>query len=590
MIPAVLHQFRGADVESPYPLLLISPKTVQERGVLSLEEFLEQAVDSFSSEKRPARLLKDCLTDLKSESRARTEGCSTLPGVHDVLVAAQEQVYREMVANGLSGRNAERLRRDMDTLAGLVPAKSLVLPLSQDAPVYLLAHLANCDRITRRERLRQEIKDVKQQLLAQTKDGVDAKRRGRIAATVATLEEFLKAEPPAVEVLHHLDGLDDLALGCSVRRQSEPWADAVNRCDELAKGLLATLCALKSARLELADGYVSHIHDSLLGALDSGSLTAEEQLLLPLVIVCVQEDELSAASLGKLVSSGRPIHLLVLSQFLSSADQRRLQGETADAVDPAEFALGYRDVFVQQSSLVAPEHFTGGFAAALRTSQPAVHVVAGCRPLELGLTLSTLAGMECRAKPVFQKCGNAAGFDVSENSEPEEAWPLYPLDYRAFDGSKKYKELPLTLIDFAVMLPSCRESFAVAPMSFEGDDRLMPVGEYLKLSPQDSMYRIPFVWAADGDGLMHRLVVARQLILICRNRLRLWRTMQFRAGLQRERAECASTQLLNQVREQAAEKLMSEHLQQLEVVRAEAAAKMMQTLATLLVGRPRASG
>jgi len=113
------------------------------------------------------------------------------------------------------------------------------------------------------------------------------------------------------------------------------------------------------------------------------------------------------------------------------------------------------------------------------------------------------------------------------------------------------------------------------------------VADYLALPPEEANRLLPFVWAVDGNNLLHRLVISRELILACRDRLNFWHTLQELAGVRNPYVEQAITRTQAEERQQAVaerERLQAEHTIELEQVREAAAGEAMQRLTDILLG------
>jgi ferredoxin len=104
---------------------------------------------------------------------------------------------------------------------------------------------------------------------------------------------------------------------------------------------------------------------------------------------------------------------------------------------------------------------------------------------------------------------------------------------------------------------------------------------------------LPFVWAVDGNALLHRVLISRELILACRDRLNFWHSLQELAGVKNRYVELAIERTQNDERARFADEkaaMQAAHLAEIEAVRERAASEAMQRLTDTLLGLDLAGG
>jgi ferredoxin len=124
------------------------------------------------------------------------------------------------------------------------------------------------------------------------------------------------------------------------------------------------------------------------------------------------------------------------------------------------------------------------------------------------------------------------------------------------------------------------------PAAFPADD-LLPIASYLELDREKAEHRVPFVWAVDGTGHLHRLAITRRLATVCRDRLEFWRTLQELAGIRNEHVRAAVARAVEGARSEAAEELgrrQTAHAEELARAREAATEEGLAGLATFLLG------
>jgi ferredoxin len=236
------------------------------------------------------------------------------------------------------------------------------------------------------------------------------------------------------------------------------------------------------------------------------------------------------------------------------------------------------------------------FLAALDATHTSLNLITtGIRPesalVRLNAWLVAGAGIEGRAHPFFRinpAAGDfaAARMDFSENPEETRDWPVHPFHYRDENGNSIKEELAFTFADYVLLIERLRDHFRVIPPGCDSS-ALVPVADYLARPPEEANRLLPFTWAVDGNSLLHRLVISRELILACRDRLNFWHSLQELAGVRNPYVEQAIEQTSAAEREAAAaeqERLQAEHAAEVEQVRESAAGEAMQRLTDMLLG------
>ncbi|MHC4142592.1 MAG: hypothetical protein ACYSUF_12230, partial [Planctomycetota bacterium] len=135
------------------------------------------------------------------------------------------------------------------------------------------------------------------------------------------------------------------------------------------------------------------------------------------------------------------------------------------------------------------------------------------------------------------------------------------------------------------MEPGFRGHIRILPTALTGDE-LVPIDKYLALPPDEAAERVPYLWAADGDNRLHRVVITQRLAFACRDRLAYWRTLQELAGVRNEYVREAVERETQRLEGEFAAKrteLEDAHAAALAEARAEAAGVAMRNLAEALL-------
>ncbi len=320
-------------------------------------------------------------------------------------------------------------------------------------------------------------------------------RRDRIEATIAVLDNALsdaRHQPP----FRFFEG-------------SGSFQAALEDCDKELDRFTTVLRALRIARLEVESAYQPVVHDEALARFDWQSADGNELLALPPVVVLETAQRLAQVSLtsfGRVLRSGRPIQVLITSAGLYAED---LSGLIPDF---GYLGIAHREAFVLQSSLSRPEHLASGLASMAATLRPAVAIVsvptAPGHDAHLAASLLYLS----RTFPLFR-------YDPDQGTN----WPEH------FELLME-EELPVTAADFAAVSEDFLDHFRVLPAA-AWDDEQMELSEYLRRYSQQPPLAIPFLWVNDESGNPQRAVLTRDLVNLCRDRVRAWNIFEDLAGV-----------------------------------------------------------
>ncbi len=433
-------------------------------------------------------------------------------------------------------------------------------------------------------------------------------RRERIVQALAIMESW---EPNQVLVhFLHIGTLTDPWVQdvdfCQEIAAGDPCAKAMDVFDLEAEKLTAVFSAVRIAQLEIEGIYAPEIHDPWFANFDWEAFSQEELRLVPSVIALGSADQVAGEGLrtfSRLLSSGRPVQILI--RVLAHANPGAgLEGNhfRSYRTELSYLGISHRQAAVYQSSAARHQHLLGCYLSALNASRTSLHVInTGLRPpgklLPLNAWLVAGAAIESRAHPFFRinpEAGDAAAMrmDFSGNPQQESDWPLHPFQYLDDNGNHVSTELAFTFADYALLIERLRDHFRLIPAGCDSDG-LVSMQEYLAMNPEQAYQRVPFVWAIDGNAMLHRLVVSRELALACRDRLNYWHTLQEMAGVRNYYVERAIEETRAEERklaDQERARLQAEHIEELQRVRDTAAGEAMQRLTDVLLGLDTAAG
>ena len=430
------------------------------------------------------------------------------------------------------------------------------------------------------------------------------RRRERIGEVIGVLQAYLATDlTPVVTVVHPqhmavawLEGL----RGVRVIHNPDPARVATDVFDQSVEKMAKLFWAARVAELEVVDEYEPVCHSPILTNLRWQDFSAEEMRLMPPVVAMVTARTLpdrGMTSLSRLLLSGRPVQILATVQSARTPGGTPGEGPFSGfRLELGYLGISHRAALVEQSSAARPGHLMESIRRGLDATRAALHVIAsgqtfgGSTP-QLGAWLHGGAALESRAHPFFrydpekgQSWAKRLNFDG--NSQPRRDWPVYQLPCTTASGEASSLELAFSFADYALLEPVYHREFQ--PISVQSpEDDLVTVDVWARLSADDLVRKVPYVWAVDAEQRLHRLAVSRRLALACRDRLGFWHTLQEMAGINNEYALRAAEKARRETLEEAQARLdarEAELLAEVELVRRGEAREALGRLAASLVG------
>jgi pyruvate-ferredoxin/flavodoxin oxidoreductase len=336
---------------------------------------------------------------------------------------------------------------------------------------------------------------------------------------------------------------------------------------------------VRQVELELNGGYVPEDSDAFFAHFNWEQLNDEEFHLCPPVVAMGGDGamfDIGFQNLSRALMSGKPIKVLIVdtqvysntggqactSGFIGQvADMTPYgasgHGKTESRKEISLIGMAHRTSFVLQGSLSNTTHLLEGFIDGLNSRRPALFNIYAVCPPEHGVgdnsaVAQSKMAVESRAFPLF-RFDPDAGVSFSEcatlegNPALDADFPSYALDYIEENGDRKSLTLPMTFADFALSEGRFAKQFKKAPVETWNDDMVL-LSEFLTLSEAEREGKFPFIWAVDKKNRLLRVLVSKEMVLSCEERLRFWQQLKdvTRTGAQQTNEES----IANRVRQE----------------------------------------
>jgi ferredoxin len=640
VLPALLNAYRDAsNIRYQYPLYLVPPGGASSDVLaIPLSEHFANSLDELAPGAEDARILKDNISWVERYLRQQLETSDPV----DALALFTKAAAALQQHLDLDPGSREKLETDLNSLKDTMAEGAQCLAYGPRVSLHLMLHAIRHRRARGRDRFRQQldgyIHGLESLLDVERSKSPDANEPDSVQSSVGPgsrhfdagalsgmLEQRVQGSvemPPerrarVERALRDLQSWqDDAVLVRFVGQLDDPWfsrqsavdlVDSDNPCataTEIFERDAATFARLfaaaRIATLEIDGNYNSAVHDSWFASFDWQAFSDEEMQLLTPVVALVSADFLAGdglPSFSRLLGSRLPVHVLSWVRAYDNPGAKPGEGPFDSwRFELAYFGVGHRQVVVAQSSAARHEDLLAGFLCALDSNRASLHLInrgtqtKTKKPL-LDPWFVASAALEGRAHPfllVNPDAGDHAAQRVSfaGNPQAENDWPVEKLEYRSADDEVTEMDLAFTFADYALLMPALHDHFRMVPTGFEFPE-LVTVDQYLDAEAEFVDRLVPFVWGIDDEGVLHRLVVSRALVLACRDRLNYWHTLQELAGIHNFYVEEAIDRIIEE--QQAAleaerEQLKKDHEAELENVRSEAAGEAMGQLVDVLMG------
>lgn len=444
-------------------------------------------------------------------------------------------------------------------------------------------------------------------------------RRARIEKAVAALDHF-ELNPIQVRFVHSGDFTgpwDKNPEHFETVVDADPCGRASQLFDAQAVQLAELFAACRIAHLEIDNHYDAVVHDPWFENFGWEAFSEEELLLVPATVALESSVRLAGEGMhafSQLLGSGRPIQVLtrIKGHGNPAASDEMPFGDFR--LELGYLATAHRQCYVSQTSAARYQHLMQGFLEATEIPRTGVHLInTGMQdeiifqesdPHLVGSEVTKSrkqflmdpwmvsgAALEGRVHPFFRinpNKGNtfAERMDFSVNPQAEKEWAIHPFSYRNDEGEMVHTEFAFTFADYALLIPQLRNHFRQVPEGFNST-ALTPIADYLTESESEAFTHIPYIWAVNGENELHKVVVSRELVLACKDRLNYWHTLQELSGVRNPHVEEAikdTTLTLEAKHNSTIAELNAAHEAEIHELRDNATTEVMGKLAQVLMG------
>jgi pyruvate-ferredoxin/flavodoxin oxidoreductase len=328
---------------------------------------------------------------------------------------------------------------------------------------------------------------------------------------------------------------------------ASPWIFHLERDGaELAEGALEGLLSrmadtfrcLRLARLQLDDTYCAFEHDTLLESFSWRDFSDEEWAACPALLVVADR---YTPGVSRLLRSDLPVKVLLINTQQYASQDLALARE-----EPALAAITMQTCFVLQATPANASHLIDGVGRGVHYRGPAIfHLYAadpwahGVQPVDVAA--QTFRKVQSRAFPLFTY-DPARGremherLSLAENEDVERDFGQRLTTVELPNTLRREVAVPVTFGDWAARELRFREEFRFVPKK-DWTTRMIPLAEFITLSPDRRVDHEPYVLVPGGDGRDIRKVASQWVVAETEAHLATWRLLLEMAGVRSSLAD-----------------------------------------------------
>ena len=334
------------------------------------------------------------------------------------------------------------------------------------------------------------------------------------------------------------ENIDSFKFHCSATNCAETIGQIQARIRKTTKFFRA----FHIAKLEIENKYHEKKHDRFFNEFTTNHLTAEDLELTPPIMLYVNTqfmDETQLAAITEILTTDLPIKIILLNNDVMD-ESGLLPDQQTWSTKFANMAISLNNVYVYQSAVADGEQFANGILNGMKYNGPALfNIFIG--PEEnsssIPLELVSLMAEESRAFPnlIYNPAKSTdwgLRFNIHDNPQCESDWVSEKFTYQDSNDNETSIDLAFTFVDFLAADSRFSNHFLYLPRN-RWHENMILVQDYLKLKPEESKYKLPYILMIGGNGTLFRVIPSSFLIRMALSWLDIWKSLQ-EVGLYKE--------------------------------------------------------
>ena len=161
------------------------------------------------------------------------------------------------------------------------------------------------------------------------------------------------------------------------------------------------------------------------------------------------------------------------------------------------------------------------------------------------------------------------------------------LQYIASDGAEATLQIERTFADYLMYELGTEEEFSTLKTNGKGNEAVLPLSQYLRLSAEQRIGKVPVVYHVNKEKALERLVPSRNVILQSAEKMDTWHSLREMTGIENplmQKSKKSLEQKLQSEKEQALQTLRTELESKSKERESQAVVVAMQNLSLRLFG------
>jgi pyruvate-ferredoxin/flavodoxin oxidoreductase len=305
--------------------------------------------------------------------------------------------------------------------------------------------------------------------------------------------------------------------------------------DGIMRILTEEVITCRRAQLEVDDEYDPVKHATMFDAFGWRDFAAEEESLIPPVLVLGEVGTTPWEDVSRLLSGDVPIKVALINTrgvalsgevggFAEHAGGRRFEWRS----DMGFQALAHRNAFVLQGSVGHPGHLMRGVAEGLAGSRPALFHIYAPDPQNHGIAPEKVVeqarlAYESRAFPLytFDPERPDGALTLEDNPDIGKDWTTHDLTLKNPSGEESKLTIALTVADWAVREARFQEYFRVVSKGYLSE-QMKPLPEYLEIEPEQRGSFEPYINVVDDKQRHFLAIVSPAMVRMSEEKRTFW--------------------------------------------------------------------
>ncbi len=300
-----------------------------------------------------------------------------------------------------------------------------------------------------------------------------------------------------------------------------------------------TIKAIRIAELEIEHKYKEELHVSYFKGFDQSYLSDDDYGFFHSFIIVEESEQLMQQDRDwlSLLSSGSLIRIIAINQPHQLVPFGSANTMSVEHLEIAALAIFRRNAYVFQGAANDPFSMSQAISKGMTSTFPSMwNILVPDHDAEsIDKHFEMLkAAVNSRLFPLLTYDattgkGFGAHLSIQRNPDPDQTFSTFELEISSTQGNQSMTN-GLTIADFLIAQPEYGCMMEFIPGAYESDE-LLPLSDYLELSMDEQITKIPYLWMLNKENHLIRAMVPFDWVRVGRGRMDYWKFLQELSGV-----------------------------------------------------------